>query len=326
MKPPRVRHHVHAQHFQAERFDELADRFVAPKGKRAVAVSRLPFVTSGSRWVKFADRYYYVRREGLYRFWDLGRLQYDAGDGLPRFLDATRRYESMIVFRKDVRALLGANAQLTFHGNRHQTLPFDEQVRQMRRGALSLTCGPTSDFTVKLLETVGVRARKVALIRVRGPLDAFSDGHILIEVYWPARKQWVLAEMSAHFLFKQGDRYLCAGDVMEINRRGDAFDVEPFTPPGVGRVDMTDAILGEFPEGALSEAGFHDLEQIKRHMRDFYVMPGIPQDGTCWYTTDNAAWRRRVEAYQPYNRVIERDAWWRLLYGFSAPPLPQGRS
>ncbi|MCY4375104.1 MAG: hypothetical protein OXC31_15185 [Spirochaetaceae bacterium] len=96
MSPFAVRRDVAAQHHTHGAVRRLTGRAEPPAGVTATPVSRLPLLIDEPRWVRFADRCFAVRSEGLYRFWAVagdfcGYEQFVPGFGDDAELDAWYR-------------------------------------------------------------------------------------------------------------------------------------------------------------------------------------------------------------------------------------------
>lgn len=303
---------VNVQHTRCATFRAPRGRTDAPRNTKIRDVMRLPLIVREPLWIRFAGRSYSLRLEGLYRFWDLAAVRYGRdGDKAPH-IRPTRRYAAVIRYRHDVIALLAALAQLHVFGTRHDAWPHERLIAHLRRGMISMTCGPSTQLFVTLLRQCGVPARHVAIVRRGGRRDGYSDGHVLMEYHCPQLRRWVMFDPVGHHHFIHRGRRLDAGDVAERVRCGGDVAIERITPDGVGGVDTTEAVLGEFPEAAMSEYSWQQC--LTDGVRDMLPLPGIARDGTRWYTTASRAERRRVLATSPDNRVITRDEWRSILY------------
>ncbi len=318
-KVPRTRHQVLAHIHHQRSVAEITGRTACPSGGRAARVERLPVIIREAKWAKLADRYFFLRKEGLYRFWDWGKAKWTREDVAPELVDATNRYSCVILFRKDVLELLGAIAALQYHGNRHHSLPFDEQLAHLKHGVLSLTCGPSSEFVRTLLDGLGYRTRAVQTIRVEGEWNTYNSGHVMFEFFWPEQKKWVLADVNAHRMFVKDGVYLSAGEAMEVARRGDDYEFEWLTPRGIGLVDISAGVLGEFPGYVAGEHGFASDEAVKRSLALLLPMVMLPEGGHYYFYADSPALLKRISSYAPDAIAVSRDEWWEKLYG-SPPP------
>lgn len=315
MKAPKIQHHMVA--FFLARLDirPIKGRWRAPAGIRARRVEELPLLLDRPQWVRFADRFFHVKKEGLYRFWDFGRLQYESFNEKPRSLRDTPRYSSVILYRGDVVTLLSALAAAHYFGNRHDALPFERQLAHVKHGALSLTCGPCTAFVTTLLARLGWKTRPICLVRMDGPFNGHGDGHVLFEFYWPRHRKWVLADVSGHCLFTKHGRYLHAGEVAEIIRSGGVFERTPLAPPGIRAADATDAIAGKFCATPIEQIAGANPEMFARGLRSLFVMPMIAEGGHYHYYSDNPVHHARMKRYRTDIKAIPRAEWWQRFYG-----------
>lgn len=315
-----VQHQVVAEHHYRTEFAPFSPAAKLPAGVRAVAAEKLPVIIREPMWVKFADRFFHLKREGLYRLWDWGKTRQRDPAEAPEWLPGPQVYMNVILFRKDILALLGAVATLQHHGHRHIGLPFEEHVAWLKHGSLSLTCGPSSEFVRTLLEQLGWHTRPVSLVRSEGPWTGWNDGHILNEIYWPQQKQWVLLDVNAHRMFVKDGRFLGVGEVCELVRAGGSFDFFWLTAPGLPLVDHAAEVLGEFPKGSFGIGGWHDDEGMKRSLGELLRMPLLLHDGRWWFQADDPAHVERLCAYRPGALPLPKDEWFDMFYGPKSRP------
>jgi hypothetical protein len=308
-------HQVVAEHHCRQECGPIAGRKKAPPGVAVVSALRLPAIIREPVWVKLGDRFFHLKREGLYRFWDWGKVRVPADGSAPVWLQAPRRHVNVIVFRRDILALLGAVATLQHHGHRHIPLSFAEQLRHLRRGALSLTCGPSSQFVRELLGRFGWETRPVSCVRLAGAWTGWNDGHILNEMYWPRLRKWVLVDVNAHRMFVRNGVFLNAGEVRDLVERGEAFDFHWLTPRGLPLVDITPEVLGEFPMSSCGLAGWHDDDAMRQSLGELLRMPLLPHEGHFWFWSDDAAQIERICRYRPDARPLPRRDWLARFYG-----------
>jgi hypothetical protein len=315
---PRVEHQVVAHFHRGPELIMLKGQASPPPGVEATAVESLPLIVTPPGWCKFGDRYYNLREEGLYRFWDWGEAHWTTPGQAPT-LSGNPSYSCVIVFKRHVLRLLGALALSQYHGNRHHSLTFDEKLAHLKTGVLSLTCGPSSEFARQVLEQQGWQARGVNTVRVRGEWTTWNNGHVMFEFYWPEQRKWVLADVNAHRMFVQNGLYLSAGEAMEIVRRGEQFEFEWLTLRGVGMVDCSSGILGEYPGYLASEHGFSDDELMRASLGELLQQVLLPDEGALWFYPARPAHARRLQQYNPSVRQISREDWWRRFYQQDPP-------
>lgn len=315
---PKVQHQVVAQFHQRLTISDIEGKWKAPDGIRARAAASLPVIVRDSQWVRFSDRYFHLRKEGLYRFYDWGTVRYDNPEDVPQLVDDTRDYSCVILFRNDILALFGAIATLQYHGYRHDRTSFKEQLTQLKRGTLSLQCGTSTQFVCSMLNELGWKARPVSCIRPEGAYNNWNNGHILFEFYWPKYRRWILADVNGHRLFVKDGKYLHAGEVADLIRGGGDFEFEWLTPRGIGLVDVSYGMLGEFPGTSYSEYGFYDDVRIKASLRQLLVMPLLAEGGIAYFYHDDPKVQDRICRARSDARAITRNEWWQRFYGKGA--------
>jgi len=270
---PLTRQDLLAQH-HAFRSIRIVGGVAAKPGKQRIrSVAALPLIVRKPQWVRFEDRYFPLREDGLYRFWNWGRARWSGPGARPEIIDPSRSYSSVIHFRADVLAFLSALATVHVHGTRHHGLTLREQLAHAKQGALSLTCGNISELAGTLLRRFGWRARVVGSMRVAGEYDTHDCGHRLLEFYWPKMRKWVLADVDLRQMFVRDGRYLNLGEVTRLVRGGDAFRLQPLTRTGVGCVDSSDAVEGTFPGYSQFEHGFVHRPTMLRWYRLGFAVP-----------------------------------------------------
>lgn len=308
-----VRPDVAAQHHALRTVRHLAGRAEPPPGVRATPVSRLPLLIDEPRWVRFADRCFPLRAEGLYRFWNWGRAAWERRDSRPHPLGGRRSYGCVILFRRDPLALLAALATVQVHGTAHNGQPLETMLAQARRGALSLTCGEAARLAARLLIERGWRARVVGARRVTGRYNTYDNGHALLELYWPRYRKWVLADTDMAHVFPAGDGYL---DMREVTARiaaGDGFVAQPLTttPP---RIDSSEAVAGDFCGYEQFVPGFGDDAERDAWYRGMFAAPYHVDGSTQVFCAATDRIRRLLQRNEPGAEVLSPAAWAERFY------------
>ena len=315
MRYPKVQHDLAVQ-FQAQlNITELHGREKAPAGVKARQVDRLPLIIHESKWVKFADRYFYLRQEGLYRFWDWGKVKWERTGGLPRILDNRDHYSCAILFRKDILELFRALATIHIHGKSHYGLSLEDQRAAAKRGLLSLTCACISDFVCWVLAPFGWKTRRVGAMRVRGAYNTYNNGHQLFEFYWPKYRKWVLADVDMCQMFVKNGAYLNLGEVSVLIQSGKDFDLEPLTAMGTQRLDSSKAVTGEFCGFEMFQSAEGNVEASKRWLQQFLEVPIMHVEQKGFYFCDDPPGRKRVSRYSAHLIPLGKDEWLHRFYG-----------
>jgi hypothetical protein len=86
------------------------------------------------------------------------------------------------------------------HGTRDDALTY-EQAEALTR-ALEMTCGPISDYALRRLSEAGIVARRVGLLTLEA-WDGETDGHQMLEVWYPAWASWVVVDFTTNRLYPQ---------------------------------------------------------------------------------------------------------------------------
>lgn len=316
---PKTRHDLVAQFYAGQELIPLEGREKLPAAAKATQVADLPLIVRESQWVRFADRHFYLRKEGLYRFWDWGQARWLDNSRCPKVVeDAERQYSSIIVFREDILALLSAVATLTVHGPRHNGSPYDEQLSIAKSGLLSITCGAASAFTRTLLNSMGWRTRAFGPMRVEGEYNTHDNGHAVFEFYWPKHRKWILADVDMCQMFLKNGEYLSLGEVSCLIQDGEDFDLQPLTVSGTSRIDSSEAVAGGFP-GYECFQGLCTPQGAKEWLRRTLAVPVSWEPGTskAYFFCDDPAGRARVVSYRDNSSAIplDRSEWMKRFYG-----------
>lgn len=315
-----VQHDIAAQFQAGMHHERLTGREACPRGVAPKRVETLPLIVREPQWVRFADRYFHVHREGLYCFWDWGKGRYKL-DGVhdrdtPEALSSRRRYSSLILYRGNVPVLLGAVGTLQVQGQRHNSLPFKAKLRQMKRGWISLTCTPVAGLVTELLGVLGARSRLVMGMRVEGRYDRHDVGHSLNEIFDAKSGSWWLADTDLHRFFTRKGHRLSLHEIVELVRRGGDFELEPLTKPGLVGVDASDALNGEFGLYTGMVSLVADESLLKDWYRRKFAVPFIrAADGFWYFRSRNTAERERMLRHSPTFRTLAEKAWHERFYG-----------
>lgn len=136
-----------------------------PAGKQAQKVESLPLVVRQSQWVRFADRYFFLKGEGLYQFYDCGKVRRTSPTNQGTIISTDKSYSCVVLFRRDVLSFLTAISLIQSKGFAHRDLPFEKKLCQAKKGSISMNCGAASDFCARILEAQGWTVRRVAGMR-----------------------------------------------------------------------------------------------------------------------------------------------------------------
>jgi hypothetical protein len=312
---PHVCHDISAYRLCGTQAQFLQGGAEFPKGQRPPPVASLPLIVRDQQWVKFANRYYYLDREGLYRFWDWGRIRLEESKGKPRLLSKRRDHSSVILYRRDLMTLLHSLAAVHVHGYAHTRASYEQKLQAAKAGSLSTICYETGMFLCRLLGEMGLRARFVMGMRHRGCYNVYDNGHSLIEIYWPGMDRWVLADVDLHCMFLRNGRYLSLLELYETLRQGRPLEIERLAPGCMGSIDTTDNVAGRFSYPLYIEAIFGDDALMKQWLSTCFASLGIEDQGCYWYFSDIPSERPRLAKYMKDYRVIDKARWIRRFYG-----------
>ena len=147
---------------KSEKWNEkIPEKLIIPKGKYI-----------------FDGKTYDLEKEGIYRF------------VLPGVENKQR-----IVFEKNIDALLSSIAWIFSHGNLDDEKTDKEILKKSLYSKISATCGTISEWTINLLNENGVKARIVSSLTLES-WNSYDNGHILIEVFKPDLKKWVVYDID----------------------------------------------------------------------------------------------------------------------------------
>ncbi len=315
MKQKSIYQDIIAYHISGLNARNFTGSYVRPTQATIKSVGTLPLVVRKPQWVKFSDQYFHIQKEGLYRFWDWGKVKKTGPGALPKTIGKARQYAQVIFFRNDILRFLGSLAVIHLHGTHHQKLPHTKRLIEAKRGNLSLTCSYISDFCCELLKEFRWKTRRVAALRVKGEWNTFDNGHSLFEFYWPKLKKWILADVDMHSMFLKNGNYLSLGEVSQLIQQGKDFDLEPLTHPGFGGLDTSDGVLKNFSFSAMCEVMNYDPQIKKEWYRQTLEVPLIIDDQGAWFYCDNPKDRERtITNYSPWYKPMDKKDWFRKFY------------
>lgn len=125
-------------------------------------------------------------------------------EGLYKFVLSTRTAYQVIVFQKDILTLLSSVAWIQTHGASDDKYTAKEIMQIARYDKLCLTCKRISYYTRDVLISLGYKARIVATSTTKNG-NGFDDGHIMLEVFIPDMKKWVLADLDNNMIFSDSN-------------------------------------------------------------------------------------------------------------------------
>jgi hypothetical protein len=139
------------------------------------------------------------------------------------------------LYRGNLWLLAGNLSLMRVHGWRDQSaLSAPEKEERVRKGRLSITCGPTATFVAYQFNKIGVRSRIVDTLT----LDEWNDydcGHTLMEIFDPAEKRWILYDSDIGCRLRRQGRPLDLGEACRLYREGQTPELD--FPAGRAAID-----------------------------------------------------------------------------------------
>ena len=230
---------------------------------------------------------------------------YDATEeGLYRFLYPLHADEQRVVYQDDLFALMSGVGWLHSHGSRDNFKDFDELTRIALTGKLILTCGPFSDFVVRLFGQLGLPIRVVCVKTLLEP-NGYNDGHVLTEVQLEGR--WVVFDPDPSVMYTHEDRRLSLLELIP-HVQADDYAAEPLTKATPFALTDFRNREGTYDFGLWYETLLADPARGRREgLRRVMMIPVIPDAGEYYYTVYAEADRQRAEQLWPGMRYLPRD-------------------
>ncbi|MCX7705228.1 MAG: hypothetical protein N2115_03080 [bacterium] len=159
------------------------------KGK-GEKLEKLPFIVKGPLKVEFKNNIYNINREGLYRFTTITK-------GVRNLI--------MIENKNSLMPILKALSKIQVHGNRDICYSLEERKNLvLSRYWISLTCGDISVLAKEILKDAGFTSRLLSALTT-DDWNTYNNGHMLLEVFFPLIKRWVLVDIDMGYVFLQDD-------------------------------------------------------------------------------------------------------------------------
>ncbi|MCJ8331014.1 MAG: hypothetical protein HRT89_08115 [Lentisphaeria bacterium] len=288
----------------------LKDHKQLAKGKIAKSLNRLPLVINESQWVKHADRYYYLKNEGLYHFTNSGKCQWQDPSERGIMLEPGTAGRNVIVFRKNILSLLTALSLLHIKGVRHKDLSYSKKLTRLKTQALCMNCGATSKFCAKLINSLGWETRRVGGMRGKEPLyNVLDNGHQLFEIYWPEKRKWILVDIDHSILFTRKNRYLSYGELWQLIKTDQEFQLE-MIPDYMGRLIDTSEDNATFP----SHFTYLPDTHFKSWYREILKVPYFHAKNAVFYTCMNKQDKDHVIRNNPDYTYMSEKEWYAKYY------------
>ena len=184
-----------------------------------------------SGFYTFENKVYKLDQPGLYRF----SYFYKAGQQ-----SATQQ---RIVFDGDVQALLSAIAWLSAQGEKDNPLTLEELEKKALSEKINVTCSVISRLGQKILSKVNIKSRLIETFTL-DDWNGYDDGHVMLEVFLPNKKKWVLYDLTAKNYFKSNGLLLSAAGLFQRVKKGD-FDLVSIANTGMSNFGKFDFYMEE---------------------------------------------------------------------------------
>ncbi len=317
-KLPNVRHEICLQHYEGRKMTMPKGMYKLPARQSVKKVQALPLIIRKPQWVKFGDKYFFLQKEGLYRFWDWGKVKFSSEfpDDMPKVLNGRKEkeYSCVIMYRGDVLKLMSSLATIHVHGRGHQDLSFSDQLSKMKRGCISLTCGNFATFMISLFKKLGIKGRFAAGMCLGEPYNSYDNGHSLNEIFSTRLRKWILVDADVGQVFLKNGRYLNLYEVSELIRAKKDFDLQSLMVPEVGAWDTSEAVNGNFPSFSFSGIAFGNENNVKAWYRRVLRVPLLQAEGGLYFFCENSRDRERVLRYSSEYKAIDKNEWLRRFY------------
>jgi hypothetical protein len=312
---PRVCQDLCATLFSDRKVQEITGTNNFPDGVEAKSIEELPLVVRESQWIRFEDQYFYLEKEGLYRFANWGKVQFNDPEGRPEVVDKRKSSGAIFLYKSDILNLLGGFAVLTVHGHTHDPFSHEDRLARMKRGVIALTCGSIAGFMCRFLADLGWRTRLFQCLRLEGPYNSYNCGHLLFEFFWPKYDKWVLADVDVHQMFVKDGEFLNMAEVKALIEQGRDFELYPLTPPGLGLIDATESVSTDFIGMSMFDHLLLDPNRLKNWHRQMFAVTAIVEEGKPGYFyCEDAHQRERACKYNGWFKPMEKAAWLATYY------------
>ena len=150
-------------------------------------------------------------------------------EGIYRFVFPGVENKQRIVFEKNIDALLSSIAWIFSHGNLDDEKTDEQILKKSLYSKISATCGTISEWTINLLNENGIKARLVSSLTLES-WNSYDNGHILIEVFKPDLKKWVVYDIDNDAYFTSNEIPLSLIEFVDKIPKDD-FTIESLISP-----------------------------------------------------------------------------------------------
>ena len=127
----------------------------------------------------------------------------------------------------DVRALLSALAWISSQSVSHNNLPHHQLEEKALTEKILVTCSVISYFSHYILSKQGIKSRVIGT-HTLDDWNGYDDGHMMLEVFMPDLKEWVLYDIGSKHYFTVNGLATNALGLYHAAKTGD-FEMVPIS-------------------------------------------------------------------------------------------------
>ena len=263
----------------------------------AERVEELPFIVRPGRAAGREGEVYRLEAEGRYCFTGAGGMR------------------NVLVFEKDYVSLFFALSQIHVKGLRHVPLSIEERIEVARRGRLSVMCGGIASVSLKLMEGLGCRARRVLMLN-----PETGANHVLFEYFADDLSRWILVDIHNHLLLESGGQLLGVNGLRAATREGETLEVRRLSKMGgVDYFSWGEDGTKEFSLG--SELVIYDDDSVPSSYGSTEKAWGIwdNEEELCYFPEGSSGRAEQICAIKPNYRCLAPEEWEGRFYGGADP-------
>src|SRR5262245_22401360 len=264
-----------------------------PTGRKVYALAELPLILTEPCAATTGGLTFRVEQEGLYRFGNLN----------------TKETANVILYRGDLWRFAGHLSRLQVHGWRQDSESVPRWTERARKGRLSISCGNIVRFVGHHLAERGHRSRVVQLVTLEEH-NHYDDGHVLMEVFDPREKRWILYDPDMKCRFRHAGRYLNLGEAVALYRKGGSAELDFFCPPAIDTYAEEKGSAESVQYSLVFEWAFRDATARQAWYRRMLQVPLLNGSAGAWREADVA----RIRA-TGYGKPVAWDDWMKIAYG-----------
>ena len=229
-----------------------------------------------------------------------GTIYNFTGEGLYRIYSNSTLVRQTLVYSGDYWGFAGNLSRIHVHGSRDEGESTAQLDTNARNGnALSLTCGPTSNYASSHLQSIGVQTRFVQTLTL-DPWNSYDNGHSLLEIKDPAENRWVLYDVDLGNALRYGGHRLNLLDTTRLYRGGGQAQLDVLNADSVvdPQTDYSTWFTTAPPEAidAFIATFDHDPQATQNWYDRTFQVPII--DG--YFAANSDAEAARVKSYPGY--------------------------